>query len=131
MRALFVVKEFANSWDANLHSPNPGREITKVLLAIALSKTFTILFSDVCVAFMNKPTLEGDPVYMEPPASLDKHNNTVWCFKRPLTRLRDAFRLFHEHFSAVLTSRLGFIRSKTQPTLFVDLARKVFIAVRR
>ena len=36
---------------------------------------------------------------------------------------------FHEHFAAVLTSRLGFTRSVAQPTLFVDLARNVFIAV--
>ena len=31
--------------------------------------------------------------------------------------------------AAVLTSRIGFTRSEAQPTLFVDLARNVFIAV--
>ena len=46
-----------------------------------------------------------------------------------LNGLRDASRLFHEHFAAVLTSRLCFTRSGAQPTLFVDLARNVFIAV--
>ena len=43
--------------------------------------------------------------------------------------LRDAPRLFHEHFAHVLSSRLGFTRLEAQPTLFVDLARNVFIAV--
>ena len=43
--------------------------------------------------------------------------------------LRDAARLFHKHFTAVLTSRLGFTRSEAQTTFFVDLARNVFIAV--
>ena len=72
---------------------------------------------------------EGDPVYVEPPEGLYEHNDTVWSLKRALNGLRDASRLFHEHFAAVLTSRLGFTRSEAQPTLFVDLARDVFIAV--
>ena len=53
---------------------------------------------------------------------------TRWCLKRALNGLRDASRLFHEHFAAVLTPRLGFARSEAQPTLFVDVARNVFIA---
>ena len=51
------------------------------------------------------------------------------CLKRALNGLRDASRPFHEHFAAVLTSRLGFTQSEAQPTVFVDLARNVFIAV--
>ena len=72
---------------------------------------------------------EGDPVYVEPPVDLYENNDTVWCLKRALNGLRDASRLFHEHFADVLTSRLGFTRSEAQPTLFVDLVRNVFIAV--
>ena len=73
---------------------------------------------------------EGDLVYVEPPEGICEHNDTVWCLKRALNGLMDASRLFHEHFPAVLTSRLGFTRSEAQPTLFMDLARNVFIAVR-
>ena len=99
-----------------------------MLLAVALSKDLTILFGDISVAFMNTPMPEGDPVYVEPPKGLFEHKDTVWCLKRALNGLRDASRLFHEHFAAVLTSRPGFTRSEAQPTLFVDLAN-VFIAV--
>ena len=60
---------------------------------------------------------------------LYEYNHKVWCLERASNGLRDASRLFHEHFAAVLTSRLGFTRSEAQPTLFVDLARNVFIAV--
>ena len=96
---------------------------------MALSKDLTILFGDISVAFMNTPMPEGDLVYVEPPGGLYEHNDTVWCLKRALNGLRDATRLFHEHFAAVLTSRLGFTRSEAPPTLFVDLAGNVFIAV--
>ena len=72
---------------------------------------------------------EDDPVYVEPPEGFYEHNDTVWCLKRTLNGLRDASRLLHEHFADVHTSRLGFSRSEAQPTLFVDLARNVFIAV--
>ena len=92
---------------------------------MALSQDLTILFGDISVSFMNTPMLEVDPVYVEPPEGLHEHNDTVWCLKRALNGLRDASRLFHEHFA----SRLGFTRSEAQPTLFAGLARNVFIAV--
>ena len=72
---------------------------------------------------------EGDPVYAEPPKGLYEHNYTVWRLKRALNGMRDASRLFHDHFAYVLTARLGFTRSEEQPTLFVDIARDVFSAV--
>ena len=128
VRARFVVREFANSLDANFYSPTPGLEVTRVLLAMALTKDLTMLFGDISVAFMNTPMPEDDQVYVEPPEGLHEHNNTVLCLKRALNGLRDASRLFHEHFAAVLTSPLGFARSEAQPTLFVDLARNAFIA---
>ena len=96
---------------------------------MALSKDLTILFSDIGVAFMNTPMPEGDPVYVEPPEGLYEHNDMVCCLNRSLNGLRDASRLFHEHFAAVLTSRLGFTRSEAKPMLFVDLACNVFIPV--
>ena len=98
-----TVRKF--SGHKNFYSPAPGLEVTRLLSAMALSKDIAILFG-VSVAFMNTPMPEGDPVYA----------------------LRDASRLFHQHFAAVLTSRLRFTRPEAHPTLFVDLARKVFIA---
>ena len=79
---------------------------------------------------MNTPMPEGDPVCVEPPEFLHECNDTVWRLERALNGVRDASRLFHEHFVDVLTSRIGFARSEAQPTLFVDLARNVFTAVR-
>ena len=67
-------------------------------------------------------------MYVQPPEGLYECNDTVWRL-RALNDLRDASRLFHEHSTDVLTSRLGFTRSEVQPSLFVDLARNVFIAV--
>ena len=67
MRARFVVRQFANSLDANFCGPTPGLQVTRVLLAMAVSKDLTILFGDISVAFMITPMPEGDPVYVEPP----------------------------------------------------------------
>ena len=88
--------------DANFYSPTPGLEVTRVLLAMALSKDLTILFGDIHVAFMNTPMPEGDP----PHAGLFEHNDTVWCLKRTLNGLSDPSRLFPEHFAAVLNHDL-------------------------
>ena len=95
---------------------------------MALSKDLTTLFGDMSVAFMNTPTSEGDPVYVEPPEGLYEHNDTVWCLKRALNGWSDGSQLFHEHVADVFTSPPGLTRSEAQPTLFVDLARNVFIA---
>ena len=105
MRARFVVRQFATCLDANFYSPTPGLEVTRVLLAMALSTDLSLLFGDIGVAFMNTPVVEGNPVFVEPPEDLFENNDTVWCLKRAT-------------------------RSEAQPTLFVDLARNVFIAVR-
>ena len=105
-----MVRQFANSLDANFYSPTPGLEVTRVLSAMALSKDLTILFGDISVAVMNTPMAEGDPVYVEPPEGLHEHTDRIWCLKRALNGLRDASRLFHEHFADALTSRLGFAR---------------------
>ena len=129
MRARSVVRQFATSLDAKLFSPTPGLEITRVLFAVALSKDLTIALGDISVAFMNTPMPEGDPVYEERPEGLYENNDRVWCLKMALNGLRDASQLFQEHFADVLTSRLAFARSEAQPTLFVDLARNVCIAV--
>ena len=96
---------------------------------MALAKDLTILFGDISVAFMNTPMPEGVLVYVEPPEGLYEHNDVVWCLKRALNGLRDASRLCHEHFADELKSRLRFTRSEARATLFVDLARNVFIAV--
>ena len=100
---------------ANFYSPTPGLEVTRFLLAMALSKDLTILFGDISVAFMNTLMPEGDPVYVEPPEGLYEHNDTVRCLKRALNGLRDASRLFHGHFADVLTFTTWFhtIRSST------------------
>ena len=99
---------------------------------MALSKDLTILFGEISVAFMNTPMPEGDLVYVEPPEGLYEQNDTVWCLKRALNGLRDASRLFHEHFAAVLTSRLGFTRSEAQPALFCgSCAQRVHCSARR
>ena len=89
--SAFVVRQFANSLDANFYSPTPLLEVTRVLSAMALSKDLTILFGDIGVPFMNTPMLEGDPVYVEPREGLYEHNDTVWCLKRAFERFEGRF----------------------------------------
>ena len=125
MRARVVVRQFANSLAANFYSPTPGFKVTKVLLAMSLSKDDTILFGDISVAFMNTPVPECDPVYVEPPGGLYEHNDTVWC-PRSFERFEGRFSTSPctLHCSAHIAERSG-----AQPSLFVDLARNGFIAV--
>ena len=112
VRARFVVRQFTASLDANFYSPTPGLEVTRVLFAIALSKDLTILFGDISVALMNTPMSEGDLVFVEPLEGLYDCNDKVLRPKRALNGLRDAPRLFHEHFADVVASSLGFTRSE-------------------
>ena len=69
MRARFVARQFAH-FLLNFCSPTPGFEVTRVLLAMALSKDLTILIGELSVAFMNTAMLEGDPVYVKPPVKV-------------------------------------------------------------
>ena len=133
VRARFVVGQFANSLDANFCSPAPGLEVTRVLLAMALSKDLTIVFGDIGVAFMNTPMPEGDhPVYVEPLEGLHEHNDTGWCLKRALNGLRDASRLFHGHFADVLTFTTWFHTIRSSTSAFRgSCAQRVHCSARR
>ena len=71
---------------------------------MVLSTDITILFGDIRVVFMNMLMPEGDQVYVLLPDGFSEHNDTVWCLKR-VNGLKDA-SLLHEHFTAVLLSRL-------------------------
>ena len=112
VRAHFVVRQFANSLDANFYSPTPVLEVTRVLLAMAL-EDLTISFSDIGVAFLNTPMPQGDRVYVEPPDGLYEHNDTVWCLKRAVNGLRNASRLTLR-CSAHITTWFHTIRSTGQ-----------------
>ena len=68
--------------------------------------------------------VEGDPVSVELPEGLSERNDTVWRLRRALNGLRDASRLFHEHFADVLTSRLGFARSEAQRKYKTERAQR-------
>ena len=59
VRTRFVLRQFANSLDANFYTHTPGLEVTRVLLAMALSKDLTILFGDISVAFITRPCLRA------------------------------------------------------------------------
>ena len=65
---------------------------------------------------------------MEPPEGLHEHNDMVWCLTMAVNGLRDASRLFRDT-SLTCSHHVGFRRSEAQPTLFMDLARSVFMAV--
>ena len=53
VRARLVVRQFATYLDANVYSPTPGLEFTRVLLPMALSKDLAILIGYISVAIMS------------------------------------------------------------------------------
>ena len=119
VKARFVVRQFATFLDATFYIATPGLDVTRVLLVMALWKDLLVVVCDITVAFMNTSMPEGETVHVKPPEGLYENNDMVWCLKRALNGLRNAPRLFHEHFADVLTSRRGFARSYTQPACVV------------
>ena len=129
VRSRFVVRQFAekgSSWGSVFYSPTPGLETTRMLLALAVLMGLAVFFADISVAFMNTP-MTGPPVHVRPPEGMYREKGVVWRLLRALNGLRDASRLFCEHFAAV-ACELGFERSKVQPTLFTQ-ASGVFLAI--
>ena len=129
VRARFVVRQFASNTDAAFFSPTPGMEAIRTLLALALRGGLDIYFGDVSVAFMHTPLAEQERVTIEPPAGIYPDGCTVWRLKKALNGLRDASRLFLEHFASVGASSLDLVRAVALPTLFVRMAGPLYVLV--
>ena len=81
---------------------------------MAMSRNCGITLGDVSTAFLHA-------------ACLAKSTFGRWSLKKAMYGLRQAPKLWQEHFVEVMTSKLGFRRCKSDPNLYCHESGKFYV----
>ena len=66
-------------------------------------------------------------VYVWPPKEIYPNGDCLWRLKKAMYGLRQAPKLWQEHFAEVMTSKLGFRRCKSDPNLYCHDSGKLYV----
>ena len=97
----------------------------RLLLCMAMSRNWGITLGDVSTAFLHA-AMSGE-VYVWPPKEFYPNGGCLWKLKKAMYGLRQAPKLWQEHFAEVMTSKLGFRRCKSDPNLYRHESGKLYV----
>ena len=106
----------------NLFASTPSLVTMRLLLCMAMSG---ITRGDVRTAFLHA-AMSGE-VYVWPPKEFYPNFDCLWRLKKAMYGLRQAPKLWQEHFAEVMTSKLGFRRCKSDPNLYCHESGKLYV----
>ena len=109
----------------NLFASTPSLVTMRLLLCMAMSRNWGITLGDVSTAFLHA-AMSGE-VYVWPPKEFYPNGDCLWRLKRAMYGLRQAPKLWQEHFAEVMTSKLGFRRCKSDPNLYCHASGKLYV----
>ena len=66
-------------------------------------------------------------VYVWPPKEFYPSGDCLWRLKKAMYGLRQAPKLWQEHFADVMISKLGFRRCKSDPNLYCQESGKLYV----
>ena len=100
----------------NLFASTPSLVTMRLLLCMALARNWGITLGDVSTAFLHAAMLAE--VFVWPPKEFYPNGDCLWKLKKAMYGLRQAPKLWQEHFAEVMTAKLGFRRCKSDPNLY-------------
>eukprot|EP00439_Symbiodinium_sp_Y106_P005086 s6380_g1.t1 len=113
------------SEEDNLFASTPSLVTMRLLLCMALARNWGITMGDVSTAFLH--ALMNEEVFVWPPKESYPEGNCVWRLKKAMYGLRQAPKLWQEHFAEVMTTKLGFRRCKSDPNLYCHESGRLYV----
>ena len=106
MRGCFQNVE--KNEEDNLFASTPSLVTMRLLLCMAMSRNWGITLGDVGTAFLHAP-MSGE-VYVWPSKEFYPNGDCLWKLKKAMYGLRQAPKLWQEHFADVMISKSGDVR---------------------
>ena len=129
LRCRVVVRGCFQNVEKNeeddLFASTPSLVTMRLLLCMAMSRNWGITLGDVSTAFLHAP-MSGE-VYVWPPKEFYPNGDCLCKLKKAMYGLRQAPKLWQEHFADVMISKLGFRRCKSDPNLYCHEPRKLYV----
>ena len=109
----------------NLFASTPSLVPMRLVLCMAMSRNWGITLGDVSTAFLHAP-ISGE-VYVWPPKESCPNGDCLWKLKKAMYGLRQAPKLWQEHFADVMISKLRFRRCKSDSNLYCHESGKLYV----
>ena len=106
------------------YASTPSLLTLKTFLTLAVARGWHVTLADVSTAFLHAP-MDGE-VLVLPPVEYYPSGDVVWKLKRALYGLKNAPKLWQQHFASTLESK-GFQRMKSDPNLYFHAKRKIYL----
>ena len=113
------------SEEDNLFASTPSLVTMRLLLCMALARNWGITMGDVSTAFLH--ALMNEEVFVWPPKEFYPEGNCLWRLKKAMYGLRQAPKLWQEHFAEVMTTKLGIRRCKSDPNLYCHESGRLYV----
>ena len=113
------------SEEDNLFASTPSLVTMRLLLCVALARNWGITMGDVSTAFLH--ALMNEEVFVWPPKEFYPEGDCLWRLKKAMYGLRQAPKLWQEHFAEVMTTKLGFRRCKSDPNLYCHESGRLYV----
>ena len=113
------------SEEDNLLASTPSLVTMRLLLCMALARNWGITIGDVSTAFLH--ALMNEEVFVWPPKEFYPEGKCLWRLKKAMYGLRQAPKLWQEHFAEVMTTKLGFRRCKSDPNLYCHESSRLYV----
>ena len=113
------------SEEDNLFASTPSLVTMRLLLRMALARNWGITMDDVSTAFLH--ALMSEEVFVWPPKEFYPEGKCLWRLKKGLYGLRQAPKLWQEHFAEVMTTKLGCRRCKSDPNLYCHESSRLYV----
>ena len=102
----------------------PSLTTLKLLLTLTSAFGWFVTTGDVSTAFLHAP-MDTD-IFVIPPLEFYPEGGVLWKLKRALYGLRNAPKLWQEHFAACMKKN-GFERMKSDPNLYVHKEKRLYV----
>ena len=107
------------------YASTPSFVTLKLLLTLAIAKSWFVLGGDVSAAFLHANWV-GEDILVFPPAEFYPQGGVLWRLRKALYGLKNSPKLWQDHFASVL-ERLNFIRCKTDANLYRHQDEELYV----
>ena len=129
VRSRIVAKGYKEEVEDldDIYASTPLFVILRVLLTVAMARSWRIRLGDVSTAFLHAP-LGNQRVYIWPPKEYYPEGTTLWRLKKAMYGLRSSPKAWQDYFATSM-SDLGFKRLLSEANVYANSTNDVYIMV--
>ena len=112
----------------DVYASTPLFAILRVILCIALARSWSIRVGDISTAFLHALLGASTNILLKPPSEFYTNKNILWRLKKAMYGLRSSPKAWQDHLASIMRE-LGYIRLTSEPNVYKHPEGKAYIMV--